>query len=114
MKRKVAPTMMPPSFPSSPITSEVSEWYSETPPPIVKNSAHPVSIIDPKLNPPPPGLGPRRPAIPTAKNSPNTDAISRYASVPVPSGHGRLISYGVLPDAQVPTSSSCVSFVQNR
>ena len=40
--------------------------------------------------------------------------MSSSMSVPVPSGHGRAISYGWLPDAHVPVSRSSISFTLKR
>jgi hypothetical protein len=42
------------------------------------------------------------------------DAIKSRMSVPVPEGHGLAIWYGVLPDAQVPVSSSEISLTLAR
>jgi len=53
--------------------------------------------------------------VPRAANRPapritaKIPAISSRIAVPVPAGHGFLIAYGVLPEAQVPVSRSCTS-----
>ena len=83
--------MIPPSSPSGPITSEVSEW-------IERDRAGDGEAQRPEQQA---GREPRSPATrgrateeqdPAADQDAEDRAVSSSMSVPVPSGHGRAIS----------------------
>ncbi len=122
MTRNVAPTMIPPSSPplESWIASFVSEAISEVAPVAVKKRPQaktPKLKLPKRLRLPDRAQGgsPRRAKIAAPIRPPKIPTISSRMSVPVPEGHFCTTRYGVLvPDAQVPVSSSETSLTLKR